>query len=145
MSEIPRATVRRVARTTEYFIVGQIARKIPPAERFFLVFEIDSSKKQKKERHDPRVERAIKRHERGGYCIDACILATVTRAQLAVILGAPDWMDVNLSDRTRLESNQARCVLLSDDPRPPKVIVLTARAVNRPAPEETEEPSLPER
>lgn len=130
MSEITRATIRRAARTAEYFIVGQIARKIAPSERFFLLFEVDSLKKTK---HDPRVERARKKHERGGYCIDSCILAVATRAEIEAVLGSAEWSDAHLGQDDQLSANQARCVALSDDDRSPQVVVLTARAVNRPS------------
>jgi hypothetical protein len=136
MSEISRATIRRVARTTEYFIVGQIARKVPPSDRLFLVFELDPKKKRN---HDPRVERARKKHERGGYCIDTCVLATVTREQVRTVLADAPWVRDNLGEEDRLASNQARCVLLSDDERPPRVVILTARAVNRPVVPDEEE------
>ncbi|HEY2511422.1 MAG TPA: hypothetical protein VGI39_11225 [Polyangiaceae bacterium] len=136
MSEITRATIRRAARTTEYFIVGQIARKIPPSDRFFLLFELDPLKNKK---HDPRVERARKKHERGGYCIDTCILAIVTRAQVQSVVASPEWSEAHLGQDERLSSNQARCVVLADDDRAPQIVVLTARAVNRPSKENEEE------
>jgi hypothetical protein len=138
MSQITRATVRRAARTTEYFIVAQIAKKVPPSDRFFLLFEVDPLRGP---RHDARVERARKKHERGGYCIDSCILAIVTRAQVQAVLASPDWTDKHLGEDPRLAPNQARCVVLSDDERAPEVVILTARAVNRP-PSEDEAASL---
>ena len=130
MSEITRATIRRAARAGEYFIVGQIARKIAPSDRFFLLFEIDP---QRKRNHEPRVERARKKHERGGYCIDSCILAVATRAEIEAVLGSAEWSDAHLRQDDQLSANQARCIVLSDDERSPQVVVLTARAVNRPS------------
>jgi hypothetical protein len=131
MAGITHATVRRAARTTEYFIVGQIARKVAPSDRFFLLFEVDPLRRRN---HDPRVERARKRHERGGYCIDSCVLAILTRKQMCAVLDAPEWAAEHLAADATLAFNQARCIVLSDDARPPAVVVLSARAVNRPRP-----------
>jgi len=127
MARIARHTIRRLGRTTEWFIVDQIAKKIPPPERFFLLYEMRGSRAT-----DPRVARARSRHAIGR-CIDEFILVTVTRAELEAVLDGAEWLAEGLTRVGSLNSNEALCVAITDDGTEPTLLRLAARAVNRPA------------
>jgi hypothetical protein len=126
MAVVARDTIRRLGKTTEWFIVDQIAKKVPPSERFFLLYEMKGPRAQ-----DPRVARARSAHPQGR-CIDAFILVTVSRAQLEFVLGGGEWLEGRIERVGRLEANQALCAVVSDDPSDPTLLCLSARAVNRP-------------
>jgi hypothetical protein len=126
MAGVSRDTIRRVARTTEWFIVSQIAKEIPPRERFFLLYEM----RGKKSGH-PIIARARRDHA-VGRCVDDYILVTVTRGQLEALLDLPEWFASHIDRGEELLPNEARCVAISEDSPKPSVIKVAARAVNRP-------------
>jgi hypothetical protein len=127
MAGVSRDTVRRVARTTEWFIVSQIAKEIPPGERFFLLYEM----RGKKSPH-PLIAKA-RRDYAVGRCVDDYILVTVTRGQLDALLDMPEWVATHIDGGEALLANEARCITLSEDSPKPSVIKVAARAVNRPS------------
>jgi hypothetical protein len=125
MARVDRQTIRRVGRTAEWFIVEQIAKKIPARERFFLLYEMRGPQGT-----DPRLVRARKDH-RVGRCIDEFIFVTVTRAQLEAVLGGQEWLATHVALAGELEEHEALCVAISDDASDPMLIRLAARAVSR--------------
>jgi hypothetical protein len=116
-----------LARTTEWFIVGQIAKEIPPSERLFLLYEVRGPRSS-----HPLIKKARRDHA-VGRCIDDYVLVTITRGQLEVLLESPEWIARHLGDGAELLANQARCITLSEDSPAPSVVKLEARAVNRPS------------
>jgi hypothetical protein len=125
MARVDRQTIRRVGRTAEWFIVEQIAKKVPASERFFLMYEVRG-----RQGTDPRVVRARRTHA-VGRCIDEFIFVTVTRAQLVAVLGDEQWLGTHVPLAGELEEHEALCVAISDDASDPMLIRLAARAVNR--------------
>jgi hypothetical protein len=126
MAGVSRDTIRRVARTTEWFIVSQIAKEIPPSERFFLLYEMRGPRST-----HPLILKA-RRDYAVGRCVDDYILVTVTRGQLEALLGMPEWFADHVDRGGELLANEARCIALSEDSPKPAVIKVAARAVNRP-------------
>ena len=129
-TDVSKELRRHVGRTLEWFIVGQMAKKLPPEERFFLLYEVSPGKKT----HDPRIERARKHHGRGGFCIGDYTLVTVDRPKLSRVLGSPEWFAERLDRASKLALNEARCVVLRDDvSTEPLILIFNARAVHRPS------------
>ncbi len=126
MAGVSRNTLRRVARTTEWFIVSQIAKEIPPSERFFLLYEMRGPRSA-----HPLIKKARRDHP-VGRCVDDYVLVTVTRGQLEALLELPDWIANHLGDGSELLANEARCITLSEDLPKPEVVKVAARSVNRP-------------
>ena len=131
MGEVSKDLRRLVGRTLEWFIVGQMARKVPPEERFFLLYEVLPGKKTP---HAPRVQLARKHHGRGGFCIGNFTLVTITHAELARVVGSAAWVTERLERGSRLAPNEARCVVLRDDAaEEPQVLIFSARSGSRPS------------
>jgi hypothetical protein len=124
MAEVTKTILRRVGRTLEWFIVGQMARQMPPEDRLFLFYEVVSGQRD----HDPRIERARANHGRGGYCIGDYTLVTVTREELQVVLDSPEWFARRIERCSPLASNEARCIVLEDGPAEPKIHIFNGRS-----------------
>jgi hypothetical protein len=127
MAGVSRNTIRRVARTTEWFIVSQIAKEIPPNERFFLLYEMRGPRSS-----HPLIKKA-RRDYAVGRCVDDYILVTVTRGQLEALLDMPEWFAQHIDGGEELLGHEARCITLSEDSPKPAVVKVAARAVNRPS------------
>jgi hypothetical protein len=126
MAELSRQTLRRVKRTTEWFIVSQIAKAVPPRERFFLLYEMAGPRST-----HPLIAKARRDHPQGR-CVDEYILVTVSRGQLETLVASPEWMTKNLDGGPDLAPNEARCIVLSESSPMPAIVILHAHAVNRP-------------
>lgn len=127
MAGVSRQTVRRLARTTEWFIVSQIAKEVPPSDRFFLLYEMAG----KRSPH-PLIQKARRDYPQGR-CIDEYILVTVSRAQIEGLIDSPAWMAEQIDAAgAALQANEARCIVLSESEPAPTILKLSAHAVNRP-------------
>jgi hypothetical protein len=123
---------RKAARALEWFVVRYMADRVPPLDRFLLLYEVVSFRKPP----EPRIERALKVTQklksRGGFAVGDFALANVDREQLAEVIDSPEWMRANIDTCESLGPNQARCVVIQEnDAEPPEVIILAARTAHR--------------
>jgi hypothetical protein len=126
MAPVSKELRRRVARTLEWFIVGQMAKGIPPADRLFLLYEVAPGVTK----HDARIRRARKNHGRGGFCIGEFTLVTIDRASLAKVVGWDEWMEARVDGGSPLAPNEARCIVILDGPEEPEIVIFNARSVH---------------
>jgi hypothetical protein len=118
---------RRVGRALEWYIIGLVAKNVPPAERLFLLYEVS----EKAPEHHPRIRRAMERHGRAQLWMGEFALVGVTRAELEHVIGAPEWMDVHVSSGATLGENEGRCVIVRDLEQEPEVLVFDSRGSRR--------------
>jgi hypothetical protein len=132
MAQVSKELRRRVARTLEWFIVGQMGKNIAPEDRLFLLYEVSPERTK----HDPRVQRAQRHHGRGGFCIGDFTLVTINHAHLARVVGSSEWMKTRVDHGSKLAWNEARCVVLQDTDDEPEIVIFSARSIHRdPAPD----------
>ena len=118
---------RRMGRALEWYIVGLIAKKVPPADRLYLLYEVSKARAK----HHPRIERARAEHGRGMLWLGDFALVTVTRAELAAVVGTPAWMEAHIDGGVPLAENEGRCIVVRDVEEDPEVLIFDARGVRR--------------
>ncbi len=118
---------RRVGRALEWYITGQIAKKVPPAERLFLLYEVSEDV----EEHHPRIQRAYVRHGRGQLWMGSFALVMVEREELARIIGSPEWVEKLIANGARLADNEGRCVVVRDLEQEPEILIFDVRGEYR--------------
>jgi hypothetical protein len=118
---------RRVGRALEWHLTGQIAKKVPPSERLYLVYEVA----RPKGKSHPRVQRALDRHGRAQQWFGAFALVPVTHDELAYVVGSPEWVAKSVAKDAALADNEGRCVIVRDVEQEPEVLVFDARGAKR--------------